>query len=76
LIAAEAQDRADIERAAAMSRSERFAAEVKRARMAGFAEREAPFAAMARLLRGPATVAVIREHLKATQPHLYEDAAA
>jgi hypothetical protein len=75
LIAAEARDRDDMRRHAAASRGERWEAEVRRAVMAGFTDREAPFAAMARMVRGPATVAVVRRHLQATHPELYEVAA-
>ena len=48
-----------------------FAAEVKRAIQVGFSEREAPFAASARLSRGPTTVARMRAHLRASFPSLY-----
>jgi hypothetical protein len=72
LIAAEQQERKDALRAAERSGRERFDALVGRALEVGFTEREAPFAAMARLVRGPATVATIRAHLRATRPALYD----
>jgi hypothetical protein len=74
LIAAEAQDRADAAKAAARSNRSRFESEVRRAMEAGFSEREAPFAAITRLTRGPTTVAVMREHLRCSMPWLYEEA--
>jgi hypothetical protein len=70
-----AQDQRDAEKAAALTRRERWDAELRRALDAGFSEREAPFAVSVRLTRGPATVAVIREHLRAEFPGLYEAAA-
>lgn len=73
LIAAERQDREDMAKAEARSLRERYWAEVRKCEMAGFSEREAPFAASARLTRGPASVAVLRAHLEAEHPHLYEE---
>jgi hypothetical protein len=52
---------------------ERFEGEVRRAIVAGFSEREAPFAASARLSRGPTTVARMRAYLEATYPQFYEE---
>ena len=51
--------------------SAHFSNEVERAIKAGFSEREAPFAAAARLSRGPTTVARMRAHLRASVPTLY-----
>jgi hypothetical protein len=49
----------------------RFDALVAQMRQLGFSEVEAPFAASARALRGPTTVARMRAHLRATKPFLY-----
>lgn len=66
LIALEQRDRGAVNK-------RRFQAEVARALAAGFTEAEAPFAASARLLRGPTTVAIMRAHLRKAHPGLYED---
>ena len=72
LIHLEAQAKREAAEVADRSNNERFYSEVDRAIAAGFSEREAPFAVIARLMRGPATVGEIRAHLEAEHPELYE----
>jgi hypothetical protein len=65
---------AQLEREDARLLSERrLAVTVRQMRDLGFSEREAPFAASARLTRGKCSVSVMREHLRTTLPWLYED---
>ena len=75
LLHLEKQAKAEADAAAARTRNERFYSEVDRALAAGFTEREAPFAAIARLMRGPGTVGEIRRHLQRTRPEIYEEAS-
>jgi len=60
---------------AAGVRRQRFTAAVDRAVAAGFSERQAPFAAMAALMRPGITVARLREHLETSRPELFEETA-
>jgi len=51
----------------------RFDALVAQMLSLGFSEKEAPFAASARALRGPTTVAKMRAHLRETRPWIYQN---
>jgi hypothetical protein len=66
LDALERRDQADVS-------ANRFQQLVVRMRELGFSEREAPFAASARVARGATTVARMREHLQVAYPFIYEE---